>query len=226
MQAGSLTVAGTISGTGKVIQSGSGATTLTAANTYTGPTKISAGVLAAGTIGALGANSAVTINSGATLDLAGQPLSIGSLSGSGAVSNTATTAASVIAGGDLTSTVFSGIIQDAAGQVSLTHVGTGSLTLTGSNTYTGPTTITAGSLQIGNGSTGSISASSAVSINSGGTLWLNTPNGASFANSVTNAGLVDFMQAGSLTVAGTISGTGSLIQSSKGFNIEIGRAHV
>ena len=113
-----------------------------------------------------------------------------------------------------------------AGTGSITQSGTGFTTLTAVNTYTGPTSLTAGALQIGDGNTGSIAAVSPVSIASGSTLWLNTPNGASFANSVTNAGLVDFMQAGSLSVSGTIAGTGSITQSGTGFTTQIGRAHV
>src|SRR5207245_3667102 len=49
---------------------------------------------------------------------------------------------------------------------SLTKVGTGTLTLTGANTYTGPTTVDVGTLLVD----GSLAAASAVTVNSGATL--------------------------------------------------------
>jgi autotransporter-associated beta strand protein len=59
------------------------------------------------------------------------------------------------------STLFSGVIQDGG---SLTKIGTGTLTLSAVNTYTGATTINAGKLEM-DGST-----MSAVAVNNGGTL--------------------------------------------------------
>ena len=59
-----FTFGGVISGTGAFQQNGTGTTVLTAMNTYTGPTFVNAGTLIVnGSI----ANSAVTVNSGATL---------------------------------------------------------------------------------------------------------------------------------------------------------------
>jgi len=67
------------------------------------------------------------------------------------------------------STTFSGVISDAGGVIatggSLTKIGTGALTLSGANTYTGPTTVNAGKLIVD----GSIT-NSATTVNSGGTL--------------------------------------------------------
>jgi fibronectin-binding autotransporter adhesin len=77
-----------------------------------------------------------------------------------------------------------------AGTAGLTQAGPGTLILTGANTYTGGTTISAGTLQIGNGgSTGSVAG-----------------------NIVDNAALV-FNRTGTLTYAGVISGTGSVTKS-------------
>ena len=64
----------------------------------------------------------------------------------------------------------------------------GSLTLTGSNTYSGPTTITAGTLQIGNGTSGEALATS----------------------SIANSAALVFNHADALVYSGSISGNGSL----------------
>ena len=67
-------------------------------------------------------------------------------------------------GGNNGSTTFSGNLSDTQGAGSLTKIGTGALTLTGSNTYTGPTTVNQGTLIV-NGS-----LASPVTVNSGGIL--------------------------------------------------------
>ena len=69
------------------------------------------------------------------------------------MTNAGAAAATLTTGGNNTSTTFSGVIQDGVGVTGLTKVGTGTFTLTGANTYTGGTTISAGTLQIGNGGT-------------------------------------------------------------------------
>jgi fibronectin-binding autotransporter adhesin len=62
-------------------------------------------------------------------------------------------------------TTFPGIIANGAGITALQKVGTGTLTLTGANTYTGATTVSAGTLLV-NGT----SSSSPFTVESGGTL--------------------------------------------------------
>ena len=71
-------------------------------------------------------------------------------------------------------------------------MGSNLLILSGSNTYTGPTTITAGTLQIGNGgNAGSINGTSGVSDN----------------------GLLEFRSlSGTTTLAAAVSGSGGLTQ--------------
>src|SRR5208282_2116016 len=81
---------------------------------------------------------------------------------------------------------FAGAI---SGTGSLAQLGSGTLTLTGNNTYTGSTTISAGTLQVGNGGTsGSISGP------------------------VTDNSTLAFDRSDAVTFSGAISGTGSLVQ--------------
>jgi autotransporter-associated beta strand protein len=90
-------------------------------------------------------------------------LTIGSLEGEGTV--TLGGHALIIGSNDL-STVFSGLIQDGTGVGAIAKIGTGTLTLTGANTYSGGTTITDGILFVSNIS-GSGTGMGAVSVNSG-----------------------------------------------------------
>jgi autotransporter-associated beta strand protein len=85
---------------------------------------------------------------------------IGSLAGAG---NVTLGSATLTTGADGTSTTFGGVISGAGG---LTKEGAGTFVLTGSNAYTGATTIDAGILQVD----GSIAASRLTSVNSGGIL--------------------------------------------------------
>lgn len=71
--------------------------------------------------------------------------------------------------------------------------------LSGTNTYTGATTITAGTLQLGNaGTTGSLSTSSAIDVAAGGTFAVNRTDavvqGTAFSSNMTGSGT--FQQAG------------------------------
>ena len=98
-------------------------------------------------------------------------VTIGSLEGSGIVflgNNNLTV------GSRNNNTLFSGVIQDGG---SLTKIGTGTLTLSGVNTYTGATTVNAGKLAVD----GSIM--SAVTVNSGGTLGGSGTTGSVTVNS-------------------------------------------
>lgn len=94
-------------------------------------------------------------------------IQLGSLSGHGGVLGnnldaSATGQATFVIGSNNASTTFAGQIIDTfslAGTVALTKVGTGTLTLSGTNTYTGPTLIRSGTLEATTASSlGSVSA--------------------------------------------------------------------
>jgi autotransporter-associated beta strand protein/T5SS/PEP-CTERM-associated repeat protein len=155
----SATLGGTISGIGTFTKLGIGTLTLSGASSYSGATAVNAGTLRAGAANAFAPGSAFTVASGATLDLNSFNQSIGSLAGAGSVTLGAGT---LTAGGDNTSTTFSGTISGTGG---LTKIGTGALRLAGVSSYTGATAVNAGTLVVNGAIT-----NSAVTVNSGGTL--------------------------------------------------------
>src|SRR5439155_11259842 len=111
--------------------------------TYTGPLPINAGTLQAGAINALATLTALTVASGATLDLTSFNQTIGSLAGGG---NVALGAATLTTGNDGTATTFSGAIGGSGG---LARVGGGTFALSGISSYLGATAVNAGTLQAG-----------------------------------------------------------------------------
>lgn len=90
-------------------------------------------------------------------------ITLGALSGSGGLSGLH----NYIIGNKGTNTTYSGIIDGGAGR--LTKEGTGSLTLTGNNFYTGSTTIDGGKLILAS-TTGSATGTGAVTVNNTGIL--------------------------------------------------------
>jgi fibronectin-binding autotransporter adhesin len=179
---------------------GSGTLILSGSSTYSDPTTVAAGTLEAGSVTALSPSSAFTVNG--VLDLDGFSNTVGSLAGNGTVTNGGLPSkgiaplqdpmvgpAVLTAGGDGTSTIFSGVLRNGVGSLGLAKVGGGTLTLTGTNTYTAGTTVTAGILQIGNGAA----------------------SGSIVGDVINNASLV-VNRTGTLTLAGVVSGTGNLSQ--------------
>jgi fibronectin-binding autotransporter adhesin len=187
-----FTFGGVISGTGAFAQIGSGTTILTAGSTYAGATTVSAGTLQAGAANVFGSSSAVTVASGATLNLAGFNQSIGSLAGAGAVT---LGAATLSTGSDNTSTTFSGMISGSGG---LTKTGAGAFTLSGSSSYSGATAVSAGTLIVN----GAI-ANSAVTVSSGATLAGTGTVGATTI--LSGSTLAPGHSPGTITVAGNLA---------------------
>ncbi|HEX7262097.1 MAG TPA: cadherin domain-containing protein, partial [Luteolibacter sp.] len=76
-----------------------------------------------------------------------------------------------------------------AGTKGLTKVGGGLLSLTASNTYTGATSVNAGTFSVGNGTTvGALSSSSAISIATGATAQWWQSTGGTIANTISGSG--------------------------------------
>jgi autotransporter-associated beta strand protein len=81
--------------------------------------------------------------------IGGANLTVGSLAGTGNISNGSATAVTLTVGGDNTTSTFGGVIANGGtGALSLFKTGSGSLTLTAVNTYTGGTTVSDGTLGV------------------------------------------------------------------------------
>jgi outer membrane autotransporter protein len=150
------THAGDIGGTGSLHKIGGGTLTLSGNNTYSGGTGVDAGTLQAGAENMFG-SGAMNVASGAVLDLNDFNQTFGTLSGGGDV----LLGAATLTTGDATDGTFSGAISGDGG---LTKESGGAFRLTGTSTYTGPTTVNAGKLIVD----GTIA--SEVTVNDGGML--------------------------------------------------------
>ena len=109
----------------------------------------------------------VTLNTGVVLDLNGFNETIGGLDGSGRVISS-TGSATLTVGANGNSPTFNGTIADGGGQLALTKVGAGIQSLGGTNTYSGVTVVSGGTLKLNAGS--SISNTPSITIASNAVL--------------------------------------------------------
>ncbi len=158
-----LTLAGPISGAGALTKTGGGTLGLTQANTYGGGTALQGGTLVLGTDTSLGSGT-LSMDEGTTLAFSTNALTVAN-----AIVFTGATDPTVDTGAN--TETLSGPI---SGPGALTKLGSGTLDLTGNDTYTGPTTIAQGTLLV-DGAIGN----SAVTID-GGTLLGGTGSIGSF----------------------------------------------
>jgi autotransporter-associated beta strand protein len=127
---------------------------------YMGFTGASGGVAAVQTVSSFSSNltyatsnilpagTALSVAASSTLDLNGGSQQVASLSGAGRIINSDGTLSALVVG-DTSTTTFSGnITKSASGDISLTKVGAGTLVLSGSNNFTGGTTVINGKLVV------------------------------------------------------------------------------
>jgi autotransporter-associated beta strand protein len=150
-------ILGAVGGSYGLTKNGVGTLRLTEAGTFTGSTLVSAGTLVILNNLAL-QNSALNTSGVGSIDLTGYttPTFGGLSSGAGArdLSSLISTGYGSITSltlnlGAGANESYNGVIGDGAAGMTLTKNGSGTQVLSGSNTYTGATTINAGTLQIG-----------------------------------------------------------------------------
>jgi len=224
VDADTLTIKKVISGSGSLTKVGAGTlvlnntygdNTTTYANTFTGNTTISAGILSLQGLDML-QNSAFDTGNSITGDATNglrtnqTSLKLGGLIGDKNLANVFTTTTGGYSGvtaitlnaASGSNHSYSGVIDGAR---SLTKTGEGTQILTGNNTYTGATTISAGILQIGNNTTtGTLGNNSNTSIASGAELRI--------ARSIDSFG---YSYTGQLSGEGTVN-----IRPSRRFNFQ------
>jgi autotransporter-associated beta strand protein len=211
---GSVTISAIIGSnvTGVTQNSAGSSLTLSGANRYSGDTKSSAGTLILSNNLAL-QNSALDTSGAGVVTLSGAATpTFGGLKGNNNLASVITTgygsmSALTLNPGSGVSNTYGGIISNGSGATTLTLTGAygpGTQVLTGANTYTGLTTISGGTLQIGDGITGSLNGST------GTGLTFNTYGGAfrvmEAAGSSQGMGALTF-SAGANTVSSTYAGT-------------------
>ncbi|MCP0443374.1 fibronectin-binding autotransporter adhesin ShdA [Salmonella enterica subsp. enterica serovar Mbandaka] len=214
-----------VTGEGQIVKSGSDELIVTGDNNYSGGTTITGGTLTADHADSLGtgaiANSGVLqVGEGElenTLSGAGSLVKTGTgeltLSGDNSYSGTTT-----ITGGTLTADHAdslgsgdidnNGVLQVGEGELkntlsgtgSLVKIGTGELTLSGDNTYSGGTTIDDGVLIAAN-----VNALSGGDVDNSGTLMLDANGAFELANVTTHSGATTALAAGSTLDAGQLT---------------------
>ena len=172
---------------GSLIKQGTGTLTLAGVNTYTGATTVNDGRLALAGAGSLASSSGVALTaSGTAFDISGSGGNQTIRDLNGVAGTSIVLGSNSLTVGTANSTTFAGNISGTGG---LTKQGTGNLTLTGSNSYAGGTTVSAGTL---------------------------TGNSSSLQGAIVNNAAVVFDQAGAGTYGGNMSGTGSLTKTGAG----------
>ena len=198
----SLLLMGTVSGAGSLIKSGAGELVLTSVNSWTGGLMLEAGTLKLGNFGALPNGSNVIVYGG-KLDLNGYDSTTNSLIGLGGEIGLSSARLTLDQSAD---TVIASTITGIGG--SLVKTGGGTLLLTGSNTYTGGTTVSGGTVAISadaNLGTGGLALA-------GGRL-LTLGDIASTRNiALTGNATIETLFGTIYTTTGAVSGTGALIK--------------
>lgn len=211
---GNILISGKITGTAALVSSsiGSGTRTISnPANDFGATVSINGGTLKLGASGVIPDGSGkgnVAVTGTGTLDLNGYSETINGLSGAGIVDNTATnTTSTLTVGGNNQTSTFSGVLQNTAGTLALTKIGSGTNTLTGVNTYTGNTTVNDGTLAI---AVASLATNSTVSVATGAVLQLDFAETNQVAHFSTNGVSLPVGVYSAANVAPFIAGTGSL----------------
>ncbi|KAA7866721.1 fibronectin-binding autotransporter adhesin ShdA [Salmonella enterica subsp. enterica serovar Lubbock] len=225
LQVGEGELENTLSGAGSLVKTGTGELTLSGDNSYSGTTTITGGTLTADHADSLGtgtiANSGVLqVGEGElenTLSGTGSLVKIGTgeltLNGDNDYSGGTTIDDGVLIADNADSlgtgaVANNGVLQVGEGELkntlsgtgSLVKIGTGELTLSGDNTYSGGTTIDDGVLIAAN-----VNALSGGDVDNSGTLMLDANGAFELANVTTHSGATTALAAGSTLDAGQLT---------------------
>ncbi len=206
---------GSASNTGRLVLNPQGATNMSG---FTGAFIATSGRINANS-GSVSANADYTLNNsgGFFLGLSNTTFNFGSLSGNANIQvNTAGTTNTISIGAKGNNTTFSGNIStNQGGKINVIKTGTGTLTLSATNTYTGSTDVNQGTLLVN----GLISNSSALTVASDGTV-----GGTGVINGATtiNGALAPGNSIGTLTVSNTLTWNSS----TNAWKFELGAAGV
>src|SRR5262249_38262110 len=182
-----VTLASTLSRTRALTKTGTGTLGLPGTNTYSGGTTLAAGTLSLVNNQALGTGALTT--TGSVVDYANTVTIANPI-----VINSNSTQLQVLTG----SATQAGVISELNGPRPLEKIGAGNLVLTATNTYSGPTTVSAGTLTVN----GSI-ASSAVTVAAGAML---TGTGTVGATTILSGGaFAPGNSPGTMTVQGNLA---------------------
>ena len=135
------------------------------------------------------------------------------------LNNAAPAAVSLSAGNNGVTTTYSGAM---GGSGSLTKIGTGTLTLTGANTYVGSTTASAGVLNLTGTLGGGTGGGSAVTVAAGGTFTEGATGIISGTSSFTNNSATTSTLLGTNTYSGTTTLTSGALQANDGTGLPAG----
>ncbi|MGC4013513.1 MAG: autotransporter-associated beta strand repeat-containing protein [Luteolibacter sp.] len=204
---GAITSASTpiVQRAGNVILSGGGSYT---SYQITGLTKI-------GAVNGMATNAtpSIGVSAAGTLDLNGFNQTLGGLAkstnGATVTNNGANPSVLTISYTGTTNT-YDGTVVNGTSAISLVKTGTGTFAVTGANTFTGGTTISAGVVQVG-GAAGALGTGAVVNNSS---LILARTAAGSFANAISGTGSVTQSGTGITTLTGALSYTGDTIVTS------------
>jgi autotransporter-associated beta strand protein len=197
-------------GAGAIIKTGSGQTILAASNSYSGGTTLSLGTLTISNANALGSGN-LTVDGG-TLDLGGNNLTAANLGGTG---GTISLGANTLTASMTSGAQYSGAITGSGG---LVKTGASFLTLNGSNSYTGGTTVSEGTIFVtGAGTLGNASGAITIS-NTASTATLD------LRNAQTRTGTITMIGQGARLASGDVNNPGSLINN--GSALEMGGGQI
>jgi autotransporter-associated beta strand protein len=191
----SLELTNVVSGSGGLTKTGSGTLQLDAVNTYTGATTVDAGRLTLAAGASIAESERVTVGANGVFDTSAITANvyINSLAGSGSVINGSTAPNSLVITDAIPGDVFSGVISGSGGL----RIAGGTQTLTGINTYTGPTVVDPGANLIAG-----VQSIPGDVVNNG-SFGFNQSTAGSFTHNMSGSGTMVIAGTGVITLTGT-----------------------